>query len=64
MKRHIRSTVPAHPMRLLFLTPQLPYPPRQGTTIRNYGLIAHLARRHTIDLITFLAPGETLSADN
>ena len=49
-------------MNILFLTPQLPYPPRQGTTIRNYNLILHLAQRHTIDLLTFLAPGEELAA--
>jgi sugar transferase (PEP-CTERM/EpsH1 system associated) len=40
-------------MRLLFLTPQIPYPPHKGTTIRNYHLIAGLAARHTIDLLTF-----------
>lgn len=40
-------------MNLLFLTPQLPYPPHKGTTIRNYHLIAGLAARHTIDLLTF-----------
>lgn len=51
-------------MQLLFLTPQLPFPPRQGTTIRNYNLIRHLARRHTIDLLTFLAPGEQLAGDS
>lgn len=51
-------------MNILFLTPQLPYPPRQGTTIRNYNLILHLARQHTIDLLTFLAPGEQLAADS
>jgi sugar transferase (PEP-CTERM/EpsH1 system associated) len=51
-------------MRLLFLTPQLPYPPRQGTTIRNYNLINQLAQRHHIDLLTFLAPGEALATDN
>ncbi len=51
-------------MKLLLLTPQLPYPPRQGTTIRNFGLMQHLARRHQIDLITFLAPGETLLPDS
>lgn len=45
-------------MKILFLTPQLPYPPHQGTTIRNYSLICHLAGRHTIDLLTFLAPGQ------
>jgi polysaccharide biosynthesis protein PslH len=49
-------------MNILFLTPQLPYPPRQGTTIRNYNLILHLAQRHMIDLLTFLAPGEELAA--
>lgn len=51
-------------MNILFLTPQLPYPPRQGTTIRNYNLILHLAKQHTIDLLTFLAPGEQLAADS
>lgn len=41
-------------MRLLFLTPQLPYPPRQGTALRNWGLIRHLAaRRHEVWLLTF-----------
>jgi sugar transferase (PEP-CTERM/EpsH1 system associated) len=45
--------------RILILTPQLPYPPQaltgfsQGTTIRNFNLIAGLRRRHTVDLLTF-----------
>jgi polysaccharide biosynthesis protein PslH len=39
--------------RILVLTPQLPYPPHQGTTIRNYHLICGLARRHVIDVATF-----------
>lgn len=49
--------------RILILTPQLPIPPQaltgavQGTTIRNYNLIAGLARRHSIDLATFIPPG-------
>lgn len=51
-------------MKLLLLTPQLPYPPRQGTAIRNFNLIDQLARRHTVDLLTFLAPDETLASDN
>ena len=48
--------------RILILTPQLPYPPQaltgfsQGTTIRNFNLIAGLCRRHTVDLLTFHAP--------
>jgi glycosyltransferase involved in cell wall biosynthesis len=41
-------------MRVLFLTPQLPYPPHQGTTIRNYNLIANLAPRHEIHLLSFM----------
>ncbi len=40
-------------MRILFLTPQLPYPPHQGTALRNYGLIAGLARRHQVSLLSF-----------
>jgi sugar transferase (PEP-CTERM/EpsH1 system associated) len=39
-------------MRLLFLTPQFPYPPHKGTTLRNYNLIAGLAARHEIDLLS------------
>ena len=48
--------------RILILTPQLPVPPQaltgmsQGTTIRNFNLIAGLAQRHDIDLLTFLTP--------
>ena len=43
------------------LTPQLPIPPQaltgmsQGTTIRNFNLIAGLAKRHDVDLLTFRA---------
>ncbi len=51
-------------MRILLVTPQLPYPPRQGTTIRNFNLLRGLAQHHTIELLTFLAPGEELAADS
>ncbi|RME66113.1 MAG: glycosyl transferase family 1, partial [Caldilineae bacterium] len=51
-------------MKILLLTPQLPYPPRQGTTIRNFNLLRLLARRHTVDLFTFLAPGEALTRES
>jgi sugar transferase (PEP-CTERM/EpsH1 system associated) len=40
-------------MRLLFLTPQLPHPPKQGTAIRNWGLIKSLSARHEITLLSF-----------
>jgi len=51
-------------MNILLLTPQVPYPPHQGTTIRNFNLIKQLAQRHTVDLLTFLAPGEQLNDDS
>jgi sugar transferase (PEP-CTERM/EpsH1 system associated) len=45
-------------MRVLLLTPQLPYPPHQGTSLRNFNLIAQLAQRHQICLLTFLEPDQ------
>jgi len=44
--------------RILLLTPQFPYPPHQGTTLRNYNLIAGLARRHEVHLLCFGEPAE------
>jgi sugar transferase (PEP-CTERM/EpsH1 system associated) len=39
--------------RLLFLTPDLPYPPHQGAALRSYNLIKNLAPRHQISLLSF-----------
>ena len=50
-------------MKLLFLTPQLPYPPHQGTTIRNFNIIKHLAPRHEITLLSFGADAELQDAE-
>lgn len=47
-------------MRLLLLTPQLPYPPHQGTSLRNFNLIAQLAKQHRVCLLTFLEPDQSL----
>lgn len=47
---------PAVPKRILFLTPQLPFPPEQGTALRNYNLIAQVARRHRVALLSFGEP--------
>ena len=49
-------------MRILFLTPQLPYPPHQGTTIRNYNIIANLAPRHEIHLLSFVLSQDEIAA--
>lgn len=48
--------------RILFLTPQLPYPPEQGTAIRNYNIIANVAQRHEVHLLSFAPSPEALEA--
>ena len=40
-------------MRILLLTPQFPYPPHQGTSLRNYHIIRGLAERHEVHLLSF-----------
>jgi sugar transferase (PEP-CTERM/EpsH1 system associated) len=40
-------------MKILFLTPQMPYPPRQGAAIRNWHLLSRLAAHHEVSLLTF-----------
>src|SRR5437867_11429782 len=40
-------------VKLLFLTPQLPYPPHQGTALRNFNIIKGLAARHEVHLLSF-----------
>ena len=47
-------------MKVLFLTPQVPYPPRQGAALRNWGLISGLAERHDVAVLSFLAPGQSV----
>lgn len=43
-------------MKILFLTPQLPYPPQKGTAMRNWGLISDLALRHEVAVLSFASP--------
>ncbi|HEX2184828.1 MAG TPA: glycosyltransferase family 4 protein, partial [Chloroflexota bacterium] len=40
-------------MRILFVTPQLPWPARQGTALRNFHLLQAAAGAHTVDLLSF-----------
>lgn len=49
---------------ILFIVPQLPYPPNHGSSIRNYNLIRTLAENHTIDLLAFSVPENQLVAAN
>jgi sugar transferase (PEP-CTERM/EpsH1 system associated) len=46
-------------MKVLFLTPQVPYPPQQGAALRNWGLISGLAERHEVAVLSFLSPGQS-----
>ncbi|MFO7540310.1 MAG: glycosyltransferase [Chloroflexota bacterium] len=45
-------------MRILLLTPQLPYPPHQGTSLRNYHIIRGLAQNHEVTLLSFVEQGQ------
>jgi len=45
--------------KILILTPQLPYPPHQGTSLRNFHIIRGLAERHDITLLSFLEDNQT-----
>ena len=40
-------------MKVLFLAPLLPYPPRSGAAIRNLNLIRGLAQHHEVTLLAF-----------
>lgn len=46
-------------MRVLFLTPGLPYPPRKGTAMRNFNLIKGLALHHPLSLVSFGDPADS-----
>ena len=46
-------------MKILILTPQLPYPPHQGTSLRNFHIIRGLAQQHDITLLSFLEENQT-----
>jgi glycosyltransferase involved in cell wall biosynthesis len=40
-------------VKLLFVTPQLPWPPTQGTALRNYRLLSAASEVHQVDLLSF-----------
>jgi sugar transferase (PEP-CTERM/EpsH1 system associated) len=42
-------------MRILCLTPRLPYPPNRGDRLRAFHFIEHLSRQHELTLISFIA---------
>jgi glycosyltransferase involved in cell wall biosynthesis len=46
-------------LRILVLTPSLPYPPIWGFGTRVFQFLRHLARRHHVSLLTYEEPGES-----
>jgi polysaccharide biosynthesis protein PslH len=44
-------------MRILFITPQAPYPPRQGAAIRNFNIARRLSDRHEVTVLAAIPPG-------
>ena len=46
--------------QILLLTPQLPYPPHQGTSLRNYHIICGLAQSHELSLLSFLEENQSV----
>ena len=54
---------PVGGLRILLLTPSLPYPPIWGFGIRVYQLVRELSRRHQVTLLTYGREGETPAAE-
>jgi sugar transferase (PEP-CTERM/EpsH1 system associated) len=51
-------TTPVTPLRILILTPYLPYPPIWGSGTRVYQFLRLLSRRHRVSLLAYAAPDE------
>ncbi len=46
-------------LQALMVTPQLPYPPHQGTSLRNYHIVQGLAVEEEVTLLSLTMPGQT-----
>jgi len=51
------------PLRILMLMADMPYPPNWGAGARNYHLIAQLARRHDVALLTYRTSDDPAARD-
>ncbi len=47
---------------ILVLTPQVPYPPQQGTALRNWGILRALAEHYNVSLMAFYAADQNPEA--
>ena len=53
------EAAPASPrLRILVMTPSLPYPPIWGFGTRVYQFLRLLGRKHAVSLLTYEEPGE------
>ena len=50
-------------MRILFLTPYLPYPPTKGTALRNLYILRAVARKHSVHLLTFASDADRVALE-
>ena len=50
-------------MRILIISPELPYPPASGFRIRVSQFVSLLAQRHSVTLLTYAKPGDNANAD-
>ncbi len=48
---------------ILLLTPQLPYPPQQGTSLRNLNILRALAQNHHVTLLSFMETDSPATLD-
>jgi len=51
-------------MKILVLTPVLPFPPHDGDRVRLYNFIRELSRKHSVILVSFVRDGESGGAGN
>jgi glycosyltransferase involved in cell wall biosynthesis len=50
-------------MRILIVSPELPYPPAWGFSIRVSQVLSLLAQRHSVTLLTYAKPGDGANVD-
>lgn len=50
-------------LRILLLTPQLPYPPQQGTSLRNFYILCGLAQRHAVTLLSLVEENQVTEGE-
>lgn len=47
-------------MKILFITPRLPYPPDRGDRVRVYNFVGVLSKKHSLFLLSFIQSREEL----